>query len=109
MSRLKRFLFISFLICAAAAAPVAAVDFGGSVYNETSLLKEGIDPLGVGQKNVVSVWFNTGTHNPVTFPHRRILQFSLQLSGRGYGQPAAELSLSVQSVRFPAYRDLQTA
>ena len=67
MSRLKRFLFISFLICAAAAAPVAAVDFGGSVYNETSLLKEGIDPLGVGQKNVVSVWFNTGTHNPVSF------------------------------------------
>lgn len=67
MSRLKRFLFISFLICAAAAAPVAAVDFGGSVYNETSLLKEGIDPLGVGQKNVVSIWFNTGTHNPVTF------------------------------------------
>ncbi len=67
MSRMKRFLGLTFLMCLAAAGPAAAVDFGGSVYNETSLLKEGIDPLGVGQKNVVSVWFNTGTHNPVTF------------------------------------------
>lgn len=61
---MKRIL-ISLLLLFAAAALAGAVDFGGMISNETALVA---DPaVGVDQRNVVSVWFNTGTHNKIVF------------------------------------------
>ena len=61
---MKRIL-ICFLLLLSAAAIAGAVDFGGMISNETALVA---DPaVGVDQRNVVSVWFNTGTHNKIVF------------------------------------------
>lgn len=106
---MKRIL-ISLLLVFAAVSIAGAVDFGGLISNETALVA---DPdVGVNQRNVVSVWFNTGTHNKLvffiagsyTFTLERPYLFNLDDFRLKGTFPREGLSPSVFSFQFGRYR-----
>ena len=62
---MKKRIFLVVLILLCAGGMLFSVDFGGLVYNQSTLTTD--DTVDFGQKNVLSAWFNTGTENSVVF------------------------------------------